>query len=99
MIHKLVNISDRCVHLANEVEKYSLDDKGNIPKINDHLIDCWRYLNGAAHYNMHEILEAVRYRSDQETIRKGRYRNLKHSSEKRSKDDDWMRGVFDLEFE
>ena len=96
--HKLVHISDRCVNLCNEIEKYSLDDKGNIPKVNDHLIDCFRYLNAHAHYNFHEVLEAVRYRSDQETIRKGRYRQPKHSSEK-TESEDWMKGVFDIDFE
>jgi len=97
MIHKLVHISDRCVNLINEIEKYAVDDKGNIPKIHDHLIDCYRYLNAAANYNMHELLEAVRYRSDQEAIREGRRRHPRHDVEEEGKD--WMKGVFDIDFE
>jgi len=31
MIHGLIKISDRCVNLCNEIEKYALDDKGKIP--------------------------------------------------------------------
>ena len=97
MIHKLVKISDRCVNLIGEVEKYSIDDRGNIPKIHDHLIDCWRYLNAAANYNMHEILHAVRYRSDQETVREGRYRGMEDDLDDTS--NDWMDGIFKIDLE
>jgi hypothetical protein len=97
MIHKLVHISDRCVNLVIEIEKYSVDDRGNIPKIHDHLIDCYRYLNAAANYNMHELLEAVRYRSDQETISSGRRRHPSHEKDENS--EDWMQGVFDFDME
>lgn len=98
LIHKLVKISDRCVSLVGEVEKYAVDDRGNIPKIHDHLIDCWRYLNAAANYTMHEVLEAVRYKSDNVDISIGRFRNPKHTSEKETEDKDWMDGVFDIDF-
>lgn len=97
MIHKLIKISDRCVNLRTEVEKYVVDDKGNIPKIHDHLIDCWRYLNAAANYNMHEVLEAVRIKSDYEAIRRGR---LKHPSySEKNTGEDWMKGIFDIDFD
>ena len=45
---ELVVISDRCKKLIWEVENYIKDKNGNIPKVNDHLIDCWRYGNTAA---------------------------------------------------
>ena len=98
LIHNLVTISDRCVGLIDEVEKYAVDDRGNIPKRHDHVIDCWRYLNAAANYNMHEILEAVRYRSDQSTIQEGRSRHPRHF-EDTQEDKDWMDAIFDLEME
>ena len=59
MIHNLVTISDRCIKLKWEVEGYSKNDKGDIPKKDDHLIDTWRYLNAASHYNMIEVLEII----------------------------------------
>jgi len=36
-------MSDRCTSLASEIENYVKDDKGRIPKENDHLLDCDRY--------------------------------------------------------
>lgn len=35
--------SERCVKFAKEIESYSTDDNGNIPKLNDHLLDCLDY--------------------------------------------------------
>lgn len=63
LIHEVLHISSECPNLYNEMEKYARDDKGNIPKRDDHLIDTVRYLNSAANYNMHEVLEAVRSRN------------------------------------
>ena len=40
-----------------EIQQYVRTDKGDIPKKNDHLIDCWRYLNAAANYDMNEVIE------------------------------------------
>lgn len=57
LIHDLVVISDNCEHLFHEMRNYAKDDKGNIPKRNDHLIDCLRYLLGATNYSMLEALE------------------------------------------
>ena len=59
MIHDLVKISDRCIKLKWEVEGYNKTDKGDVPKKDDHLIDTWRYLNAASHYNMIEVLEII----------------------------------------
>jgi len=41
-------LSDRCDKLAWEIENYVRDKNGKIPKLRDHLIDCWRYANAAA---------------------------------------------------
>ena len=98
LIHKLVKISDRCTNLANEMSKYALDDRGGIPKKHDHLIDCYRYFNGASNYNMHEVLEAVRYRSERSTIRSGRSRSPWNEDDEH-KDHDWMKGIFDFDMD
>jgi hypothetical protein len=72
LIHDLLVISDSCGNLFKEMQEYAKDDKGNIPKRNDHLIDCLRYLFGASNYNMVEALETVRVRHPEEDMRKGR---------------------------
>ncbi len=43
-------LSDRCAWTAWEFENYRRDDRGNIPKINDHLIDDSRYSLGSVEY-------------------------------------------------
>lgn len=48
---KLV-VSDSCEKLIWELDNYYKDKKGNIPKNNDHLIDCLRYAVGAANYSL-----------------------------------------------
>jgi hypothetical protein len=45
LLEDFVIISDRCTNLVWEMENYIKDKNGNIPKKNDHLIDCYRYLN------------------------------------------------------
>ena len=77
MIHGLVKISDKCENLAFELERYAKDLNGKIPKKNDHLIDCYRYLNGMLHYDFHTIIEAVKAR---DPMGEGRFRD---------RDDDW----------
>ena len=44
-------ISDRCQKLYWEMEKYSTDENGRIPKEDDHAIDALRYLLNAANYH------------------------------------------------
>lgn len=45
-------ISDRCVNLKEELEKYSTDKNGRISEIWDHLIDCMRYILKADGYSI-----------------------------------------------
>ncbi len=59
LIFNKVTLSDRCVKLIWELENYIRDRNGKIPKANDHLIDCWRYLNAAANYEFVETAEPV----------------------------------------
>ncbi len=68
--HK-VKISDRCVNFANEAEAYAKGPDGKIPKKNDHLMDCWRYLNIAFNYDFKDIVEHVDTRPEME---EGRFR-------------------------
>ena len=97
LVYNLVEISSNCVNLVMEIEKYAIDDKGNIPKRYDHLIDCFRYLLSSSNYNMHEVLEAVRYRSEKYIIKKGRHRGIEDDDFGVA--DDWMSSIFkgDLE--
>lgn len=85
LIHDLVVISDRCKNLFWEMENYAKDDKGNIPKKHDHLIDCFRYLMAAANYHMNEIPEIVRKKSDYDR----RAYSLKEEAEDWEMERDW----------
>lgn len=60
LLHNIVTISDRCQNLVSEMEQYSKDGNGKIPKRNDHLIDCYRYLNMGLNYDFNTIAEYVR---------------------------------------
>lgn len=60
MLHDLVVISEKCENFIHELESYSKDDKGNIPKKDDHTIDCFRYALGANEYTMQEAIEAMK---------------------------------------
>lgn len=51
----LLTVSDKAVNFYKEAEEYKLDDKGNLKKINDHLLDCLRYiLNLAGYYTIED---------------------------------------------
>jgi len=56
-------MSDKCVNndtgLYWEMEKYATDDKGKIPKENDHAIDALRYAFNAANYHKVEMDEPL----------------------------------------
>lgn len=65
-----VFMSDRCKKLFWEMDQYRKDSNGKIPKLNDHLIDCLRYVLTAAHYGLTENLEINR--EQDETFRGAR---------------------------
>ena len=74
--------------MANEVEAYAKGKDGKIPKKNDHLIDCWRYLNIALNYDFSTITESVTHTPEME---KGRFRG----TEEPKNDDDWTSHDYD----
>lgn len=45
-------MTDRCKNFKFEINNYVKDDKGKVPKENDHLIDNARYTNQAANYSL-----------------------------------------------
>lgn len=59
-IHNVIQISDRCSNFQKEIIGYVADENGKFPKLNDHLLDCFRYFLAAAHYSMVQVMEAVR---------------------------------------
>lgn len=65
LLDKKLIISDRCVKLFWEMENYVLDDKGKIPKENDHLIDCLRYLIEAEGYGLTNKAEPLSEAEDE----------------------------------
>lgn len=57
MLHGKLKISSRCVKLFWELEHYRKDGSGKIPKKDDHLIDCLRYVFDSHHYSILNIPE------------------------------------------
>lgn len=49
----LIKVSDNCKNFIFETENYIRDDKGKIPKENDHLLDNFRYILNAG--NVHTL--------------------------------------------
>lgn len=52
MLARKIVVSERCKMFFWELDNYYKDSKGNVPKKNDHLIDIFRYMLGAVHYNL-----------------------------------------------
>jgi len=52
MLQRKLWVSDRCKWFVWEIENYIKDKNGKIPKINDHLIDDFRYILGAEFYDI-----------------------------------------------
>lgn len=59
MISNRFFISDRCKNLFWEMDHYAKDESGKIPKGNDHLLDCLRYVLDAAFYSIVDHDEPV----------------------------------------
>ena len=93
MIYNLVKISDRCTNLKWEMEGYAKNNKGEIPKKNDHLIDCYRYLNAVSNYNMLEVLETIKEIKPDDP----RYVSLEQDVKSFLKEKDWTLGFDDWE--
>ena len=96
LIHRTVKISNRCKNLWKEMEQYAKDGSGRIPKRNDHLIDCFRYLNMAFHYDFSTIADAVKV---VDKMREGRMNRFQDDTF--DEDNDWdanMGDGFDLDF-
>ena len=85
MLHDLIKISDRCSKLLWEMLNYVKDDKGNIPKKDDHLIDCLRYLLAADNYSMVEAMEIKKQHNDEQ--RRGF--SLKEDFDSWAPENDW----------
>lgn len=59
MLQGKLKISDRCVKLFWELEHYRKDSSGKIPKKDDHLIDCLRYVFDSHHYSIRRVAPPV----------------------------------------
>lgn len=55
LLNRKLFISKRCLWLLWEMSHYRKDDKGKIPKENDHLIDCLRYFLNAVQYSVEDL--------------------------------------------
>jgi hypothetical protein len=88
LIYNLLHISDNCVNLWKEMEQYAKDDRGNIPKKNDHAIDCLRYALHASNYNMIEALEAKPH-FNTDTGKMKKYRTMKNDLKEMRYEEDW----------
>lgn len=91
-VHNLIEISDGCEWWIWEIENASLNDRGIIPKGNDHLWDCSRYMLKAAMYSMEEAFEAQRATYDTDEIRANRFRSATFDDQYSDAYDEWSVG-------
>lgn len=80
LLHNLIVISDRCENTISEIESYAKDDKGRIPKVDDHTIDCARYTLSADNYTIMAALQATVKDTTPDMLR-GRFLHPSHDSE------------------
>ncbi len=52
LLQNFLVMSEKCPKLAWEMLNYAKDENGKIPKKNDHLLDCLRYIYNAAAYDV-----------------------------------------------
>jgi hypothetical protein len=64
MLAGLFVVSDECPNLIGEISDYRRDDNGNIPKKNDHAIDCLRYGNDYASIDLTPEPEKILAKTD-----------------------------------
>lgn len=77
MLSGLLVISDRCEKFYWEIENYIKDKNGKIPKKDDHLIDDFRYILGAAAY---EVPPKEEYREEVDDMFRGEALRFKRSN-------------------
>jgi len=75
------------------MRKYAKDDSGKIPKRDDHLIDCFRYLNLAIRYDFTTLTEYVRVK---DPMHENRFKSMNYDEELNQLDD--LGSDFDLDF-
>jgi hypothetical protein len=57
LLSKKIHVSDRCEKFYWELDKYCKDKSGKIPKVDDHLIDDFRYILDASYYGFTQTTE------------------------------------------
>ncbi len=57
LLHEKFYYSSKLKWLPWEIENYVTDEKGHYPKMDDHLIDCMRYMIRAANYKFIDSVE------------------------------------------
>ena len=69
MLQNRIKISSRCKNFYWELDHYRKDGKtGKIPKKDDHLIDCWRYILAASAY---DTVEQAEKKKEQDEMYRG----------------------------
>lgn len=79
MYHEAMYVSDKCKNFVSEMEGYVLNDNGDLPDEDDHLMDCLNYLAAACNFRF--------YNARPEDPEISGYSKWKKSTE------DWTEGV------